>query len=539
MPAVKITESSPSAPPFNIAQIEHGLTALFILLWLVSTPILFVLYKSLDPSPDQSIWDYLAWLSAHGFTLYRDSFEVNWPGQIIIHMAAQWLFGAHSTSIRSFDFLLMEATALSAAYMLFEARARVAAGLFVVIYPPIYITSGLWMAGQRDIVAGEIILAACALIANARSGWFRLAIGGALMAFAVLVRPTYLAFLAGVILIQMFMKEGEGYLGRSKKIGATVGGAMLMFTAFVVIGGLHGSLGGWYENSIQYALTCYGAQGPARSMTRVPLELFAKSWHWITLFALCGMAFWGRRRDINRHALLLAIGGVATGALSFVVQHKGFPYHLAGVLPFLVVLLAVLVDSLVMFIAERYRAGLLRKVPVQLTIGALSVILGVIVIGITYKISNSTFSAPHTQIGYTLNDPSLQGKSCEDGVTASVVAGIIKQRTNERDRILLINCGYHAAFLSKRLPASRYATATAFGAEKKACPIGEHLLELYAKEITSTKPKLILVSALEFSPNSQHPLVQSQVTRSGMRASIIAYKYHRVVTVGNLIIFER
>src|ERR1700722_413923 len=37
-------------------------------------------YCSLPPSPDQSVFDYIAWQGLHGVQWYAGSFEITWPG---------------------------------------------------------------------------------------------------------------------------------------------------------------------------------------------------------------------------------------------------------------------------------------------------------------------------------------------------------------------------------------------------------------------------------------------------------------------------
>src|SRR5437868_4067731 len=114
---------------------ERGLVAVGLGLWAISVPFLFLLYRTLDPSPDQSIFDYIAWLTSQGVLPYTGSFEVNWPGIILVHIAAQTVFGPHDYAARSFDFLIMHASAIAGAAMLWRNGLRVGAALLLALYP--------------------------------------------------------------------------------------------------------------------------------------------------------------------------------------------------------------------------------------------------------------------------------------------------------------------------------------------------------------------------------------------------------------------
>ena len=450
MPALRTALDTFRALPVG----ERVLVGLFGLIWILSAPILFQAYRTLYPSPDQSIFDYIAWLGSQGLSPYRDSFEVNWPGKILIHRLAQLVFGNSPDAFRAFDFLVMQAAAIVASALLWRQGLRVGAAVMLATYPAIYITSGHWMAGQRDIVAAQFLLIACYWLAGPRRSAAGLWAAGATMAFAVTIRPTNLAFLVGAILLEaVWPKASEPSAIKSTRAIAWISvGAATTVIGFVLIGVAQGSLGAWYEQSVRYVLDCY-ASGPApQSLLAVSFDLFARSWHWIALGAIGGLVSWALRTELNRHLLMLLIGAMATFALSFIVQNKGFGYHLGGFLPVMVLLFAVLVDT-------GARAATNRK-SVEAWIGpwhriaqpalwlALASMLAIGALGTIIKLRNNLVFDGAAPLSIAMTPPAANG--CESAAVADAAADFIAKTVPKNEFILPINCGYRAGYLSQR-----------------------------------------------------------------------------------------
>ena len=55
------------------------LRRVLVLLWLVSAPVLCLLYLKVEPSPDQAQFDYMGWMATMGQPFYAGSFDMNWP----------------------------------------------------------------------------------------------------------------------------------------------------------------------------------------------------------------------------------------------------------------------------------------------------------------------------------------------------------------------------------------------------------------------------------------------------------------------------
>ena len=95
-----------------------------VLLWLVSAPVLCLLWLKVEPSPDQAQFDYMGWMATMGQPFYAGSFDMNWPGGMLLHEAAIRLFGPVLWSWHMLDFLLMQCATIAAAVFLWRERPR-------------------------------------------------------------------------------------------------------------------------------------------------------------------------------------------------------------------------------------------------------------------------------------------------------------------------------------------------------------------------------------------------------------------------------
>lgn len=522
---------------------ERILVGLFGLIWIISAPILFQAYRTLYPSPDQSIFDYIAWLGSQGLSPYRDSFEVNWPGKILIHRLAQYAFGNSPDAFRAFDYLVMQAATLVASALLWRQGLRVGAAVMLATYPAIYITSGHWMAGQRDIVAAQFLLIACYWLVGPWRSQAGLWAAGAAMAFAVAIRPTYLAFLVGAIIVEAGWPNVSEprFIRKTKAIAWIALGAATTVIGFVLIGATLGSLGAWYEQSIRYVLECY-ASGPApQSLSAVSVDLFARSWHWLTLGAIGGLVSWALRTELNRHLIMLLMGAMATFTLSFIVQNKGFGYHLGGFLPFMVLLFAVLVDSSARAATNGKEAqpwiGTWHRIPKTALWLGLAGVLALGALGTISKLRNNLAFVGEGPLTIVMKTPTASG--CESAKVAESAAAFIAKTVPQNGLILPINCGYRAGYLSQRLPASRFATSTAFGDSKRRCKVGDRFMATYAADILARKPTLILVSSKHFDATADRlsPLLGHSTSEG--RAANVAKNYRKVAQFGQMLVFRR
>lgn len=320
-------------------------------LWVVIFAGLSLIYLTVPVSPDQALFDYMAWSHLHGDLYYGGIAEQNFPGKMFLHETGVRLFGTHFWTFRAIDSVLLAGVSLAGASFLHRAGFEIASWVFLFLYPPLYVTAGYWMAGQRDIVAmGFLIVAAWLVVpppTNRRTAASFAA--GVLVALATLTRPTYLTALAGLALFEWFRFRHEPVSGIGTGLGRST--ALLFgFTAVVAAvagyGFALGILDDFYQQSILFNVEAYQVAAPRNRLFRPLFTLLATSWHWITALGALGALLWALQRGAAR-GLMLVAGLIVTVLVSYVVQNKGFGYHLGGLLPLMVLLTAVAIDRLV------------------------------------------------------------------------------------------------------------------------------------------------------------------------------------------------
>ncbi len=319
-------------------------------LWAMWFAALAALYLTVPVSPDQALFDYIAWSHLQGDLYYAGAVEQNFPGKMILHELGIRLFGVRFWSFRAIDALLLGLTALAGAGFLKRAGFRVAPWVFLFLYPAVYVTSGYWTAGQRDIVAMGVLLGALCLMGPPparRAGIAGLA-AGALVAAAVLIRPTYLSALAGLLIFEGLRLPGEPARDRTARLGQSLAlclGFAAVIGAAAGYGASLGVLDDFYQQAILFNFQAYQVPQPRSRLVTPMLSVLGGSWHWIAALGLLGGAVWGLRRGWDR-GLLLVLGLIAAVLLSYFAQNKGFGYHLGGLLPLMALLIAVAVDGL-------------------------------------------------------------------------------------------------------------------------------------------------------------------------------------------------
>ncbi|RCW81071.1 hypothetical protein [Paracoccus lutimaris] len=424
-----------------------------ILLWLISAPVLCLIYLKIEPSPDQAQFDYMGWLATQGYPFYAGSFDMNWPGAMLLHETAVRLFGPVLWAWHLTDFLLMQLATLAAALFLWRSGFRLAPFVALVLYPPVYVTAGGWMAGQRDIVAmGLLIIACCAMLAPMRRELPAMILAGVLVGCAVLIRPTYLSVLAGLMILEAVPRawvaqpRRHGVLAR---IAAPAAGFALVILATVLWALAVGNLDDWHQQSVQFTAQVYYDK-PPMDLIQTIVVLFTRWWHWMTLCGGIGLALWILRDRGLRYPLLLVIGLGLAILMSYFVQRKGFGYHIAGFLPLLVMLTAVALDQGF----ARMRGA--RSPGVRKLIGAAAIAMtALVVLGIGAKVAkDSRLLSDIRQNGIS---PIIGSYDIPAADQVKMVE-IIRNESTPEDRVLQYGTSYQVPYLAQRLPPHRFIT---------------------------------------------------------------------------------
>jgi hypothetical protein len=288
---------------------------------------------------DAPLMHYVAWLIAQGAVPYRDVFDMNFPGVYLIHLTVLAVGGAGDPAWRLFDLGWLGATAaLVFAYGrgLGDRWSAAAAALLFCLY---HLAGGAWRAGQRDFLLCGFLLAGAYGVARSRERggdpapllWGGLALGAGMT-----VKPH-----AGLFWVAC---AAAAALGNRRAGRSPLGGAAIVLAAGLVVPALvFGWLawrGGWHpfvSIFTSYVLPLYGQVG--RDLIGSALGWHRYGWQlWMLLglLALLGLA----ARVPGPHGMRrgLALLGVAYGAIHFVIQGKGWEYHLYPLALFVAVL---------------------------------------------------------------------------------------------------------------------------------------------------------------------------------------------------------
>ncbi len=457
-------------------------------LWLLYTALLGVLYSRLPPNPDQQIFDYIGWVGLNGSRFYIDVVEQNLPGEMLLHELSTWLFGNQIWAYRVLDYALMVLVGCGALFALCRLAGRPRESYLVVpLYQAMYVSSGAWFAGQRDIGAAHFLLAVgAALIWRERGGrasWL-VAIGLGIVG-AVLIRPNYLVYTLPLVAHDLITARVRPRPWRSivTDVLIVAGVIIAAAAAILVLAWKKGALAPWYDSVVQYNAYSY-----TPSFTAMSLQFFqwAKGWYWYAAFATIGGAVWWRRR-IGRDVLGILLCLVVTSLISAYVRGKGFGYHLGAFLPVFAIPIAACLVSL--FEAWRTRPTLPR-------FGLALAATLVLVLGLGKKIQRTLggqiewlLGRASAQAMLAKEDAGLDGTTMADVVAAAEFA---QQTTSSDATVLTVPRPVAVNFLSRRRSPSRFITFGMLTTIDERLAISREWSAEFAQMMATTPPDLIL-----------------------------------------------
>ncbi len=508
---------------------RRGICVRIILLalsYLVST----IFYLSVYPSPDQAIFDYIGYLGSIGRPYYKAAFDISWPGPFVYHQIGVELFGVHSWTARLTDALLLPIGL--AGIWLFHARAghMQAHWLAVILYPVLYVTSGQWIAGHRDIVGMHmLVLAAALLIDPARRGAFARTGAGALICYAVLIRPTYLFAALPFFLIDAFQLASARAAIRA--FFCYCAGAALVAAPFLLLGWWAGSLGDFYEQAIRFPLNLY--QVPLSRTRLVPMiaETIMSHWLWLAIAAALGATLWtGDARSRNSWLYWLAL--VATVLLSYAVQNKGFAYHASGLMPLLLIAATTGVEAYSRKNAPRFIAPL---------IGTAATI--VLIAGTGARVVHALRPATHAllQLDSKAIAALIAPHDLRD-VQHVAIAGIIAAESPADASVLQWGYAYDVAFLAERRSATRYVNTVLLPRITPDDPRFGRWLPIFRAEMRCDPPAFVILDRHTW-PGESRSLPLSTIAAAGSATPFLADMLNRDYTVrivtGDLLVLQR
>ena len=504
---------------------------------VVFSAALSIIYLTVPTSPDQALFDYIAWQSTQGIAYYSGSAEQNWPGKILIHELGIRLFGVHFWTFRLIDAAILILTCLGISILLRRADFVHAPWILPPLYMSLYISSGYWMAGQRDIVATGIMITACLGLVS-RSEWNRRAMAGlfcagSMIALAVLIRPTYLLFLLTLFAVELyFTLAGRQKLGVALKRCFIVGSGFLsLLIAVVVAGLLTGNLADWYEQTILYNLQAYPTQASRLQLLPQLLDMVLQSWHWLSILSFFGFLFWIHNNGVTRLNLLL-IGVLATITTSYFAMNKGFGYHLGGFIPVFSIFTAIFVDLLVRKVNQD--TGRVARTFYALTACAVSVL---IVAGVSKKLYAL---APNVQSLTAGSFSPLQSGSSTSYDEIDLVVRKIRDQSDPDSYILQWGRNFQIGYLAERRSSIRFVSTPALEILSEHFSGHDAWIEQIRRDLAAKPPLFIAVDKASYKDGSL--VVQSapdQPEAVTIVSELIESDYRLEFETKNILLFRR
>jgi len=464
-----------------------------IIAYIGMTAAIGLAYLALPPSPDQSIFDYMAWLAAHGAPWYSGAFDMTWPGQLVFHQIGLALFGVHSWTARAMDLLLLQPAMIAICGFAWAAGYRRAALILLFVYPPIYLTSGGWMAGHRDIVGAHLLVGAAAALllggkgqdGDARRGWRFVA--GVLAGYAVMIRPTYLLFaaLAAVVAVLADRRRGVPVAGLFARQAAYVAGGLGVALAFLLAGLATDTLAAWYESAIRFSLEAYQDAAGRGRLPALFVATVRSHWAWLAPAAVLGWLVWLRWGTRGaQQALFLSIA--FTVVLSWFVQNKGFAYHLGGLIQLMVIAAAIGLDILIGRIgsarSRTLAAGLAVAIGGLLTLG-----IGVRMAG---DVAPDLLAAARRGPAFALDRRAMLDPKAD---ARRAMVAIIRAESAAGDPLYQWGWGYDAPWLAQRPSPTRFINVPALWLLREDQPHFGGWIARFREDLATRPPLFVLV----------------------------------------------
>lgn len=289
---------------------------------------------------DAPLMHYVAWRISEGAAPYRDVFDMNFPGVYLLHLLVLRALGPGDLAWRAFDLAWLAAGALAAAAFA-SAWGRLASATAAVLFALYHLSGGAWQAGQRDFLLCPLLLAGALGVARWIESRARTALlwGGLALGASVTIKPHAMALVAalGVVVALAARRARGSVLGGLALYTSAVALVPLAIVGWV---GAAGGLPAWRAIVLDYVLPLYSRLGRGAPWNVHRPEVFVPIGVGMLLTAAAALA--GRRFGA-RH--VVAVLGVLYGAAHFVVQGKGWEYHLYPLAAFAVVLLVAEIES--------------------------------------------------------------------------------------------------------------------------------------------------------------------------------------------------
>ena len=286
---------------------------------------------------------YVAWRVLSGAVPYRDIFIILMPGTVVLHMLVLKLFGPSNLGWRLFDLCWLLVTT-GAIYWLCRPLTRWGGGLAGLFFFMIHLGGGAINMGQRDFLFCPLLLLGAHSLArscekNGNPTWALLA--GLFLGAGVGIKPQ--CALYGLLMIAFLLVSVPR--GWKKQVIPLVAGIAVVPLVLALWLMRVGALGPMLEITFKFVFPYFDRIG---LVSRLNLPYYIFFWNANVLWVLVTLLAW--RYSPKSARFWLIVLGAVFGCCNFVLQGKGYYYHLY---PFSAFLFSWMGISLVWLFARR------------------------------------------------------------------------------------------------------------------------------------------------------------------------------------------
>ena len=488
-------------------------------------------YAHVPPSPDDGDIDYMGWMLLRGGVQYVDFIDMNWPGGVWLHALSFFLFGNNLMSWRILDFAIALVALIALIDLVARAYGRAAAVWLAVIYPVLYAAIGLWMAGQRDAVAGHglVIALACHARAWERQQLRWQAAAGIVLGMAILVKPT-IGFGGPLLVLHglLWSLRGAGI------VRALVHGLVAGVSAFVVlIVGLGATLlhgapldavleGAYLLNKLGHHL----AMVEERTLMLGVWNLLRVLLPWITLLATGGFLIIAleRGRSLANKTLLLI--PIVAGLVNYYVQRKYFEYHLMVSVPGLIALACVGLGEA----WRRWRSG---PLPIR---AAAAIAMLIAIVGSSVKLWRISDPVIDYRLGL-IDRTEYYGRFRPfqiDYGRLLLLAERIRREVPEDGTVLVWGPENAINYLSDRPQPTRFHHWVALTYAKDPLPMAEKWNRWFEQDLTARSPEMAVIDQISMKGAAARGAPNQRFLER-----FLAERYEKVETIDAVDVYVR
>lgn len=487
-----VSEPVPEAPAFTPNR--GGLLVCRILLILAGCVALYTAVGTLflPLGPDQAIWTWVGDVILAGGTPYHDAWEIKGPLTHYIYATVAAIFGHHEWSIRVFDLGVMVGAcyAVRRAALHLSNADNFAAYVAVVLLCLMYYAGGYADTAQAEGWGGLLItLTVLCLTKPVGRERLRMAVVGALVAVATLIKPTYATFMI-LPLVGAVRHDRHKREWLTTYVYAVV--PFLGIVAFTAVALAKAGALRDLADVFQYVYSTYEPSG-RKSTVGVLLEFPGSLFHTGLLIPFCmvPLALWRIGRSTSGHIAAIAATWLALCIFTLVIQRRYWQDHW-------------LPSSFAIAVLYGVAAGYLRE-RVLSQVGYRGVVNALAALGIVATLGPCAWRAisrnddwPIYAVGLRSRDAYIEAVTTPFNEVSQpfnyreleTVAAYVNKTTSPQDSVAIWGWDVSIYLMSNRKSATRFGV---FQGLNDAGPLRQHYRELFLSELEARAPKDVVI----------------------------------------------